>query len=75
MFLLIAILVILFNVLYVEYWKRFVKPNFQGKTIFITGASSGIGECLYYELAKHGAKKLILAARRETELKRVQKKC
>ncbi len=40
------------------------------KVIWITGASSGIGEALVYECAKHGAK-IILSARRVEELNRV----
>lgn len=44
------------------------------KVIWITGASSGIGEELAYQYAKKGAK-LILSARREDELKRVQTSC
>jgi short-subunit dehydrogenase len=44
---------------------------FTGKTIWITGASSGIGEALTRLLAKEGAK-LVLSSRRETELRRVQ---
>lgn len=44
--------------------------NFKDKVIWITGASSGIGEALALEFAKQEAR-LILSARREDELKRV----
>ncbi len=44
--------------------------NFKDKVVWITGASSGIGEELVYAFAKQGAK-IILSARRESELKRV----
>lgn len=46
----------------------------KGKVIWITGASSGIGEAITYELAKRG-NKLILSSRRKEELERVKGNC
>jgi NADP-dependent 3-hydroxy acid dehydrogenase YdfG len=46
-------------------------PNIQNKVVIITGASSGIGEATAKELASKGAK-LVLAARREDRLKKLQ---
>lgn len=46
----------------------------RGKVVWVTGASSGIGEELTYQLAKIGAL-LVISARREDELERVKKKC
>jgi len=48
--------------------------SFEGKIIWITGASSGIGEALAYEWSKLGAH-LILSARRENEMERVKTAC
>jgi short-subunit dehydrogenase len=48
--------------------------QFQDRRVWITGASSGIGEALAYAFHRAGAR-LILSARREDELKRVQRRC
>jgi len=48
--------------------------DFQGRRVWITGASSGIGEASALAFHQAGAK-LILSARREDELKRVQSAC
>lgn len=44
------------------------------KVVWITGASSGIGEALAYEFNKKGTN-VILSARREEELRRVKENC
>ena len=46
--------------------------NLNEKTIIVTGASSGIGECLSKKMAQKGAD-VVCAARREEELDRVVK--
>jgi len=52
-----------------------MKQNFFAeKVIWITGASSGIGEQLAYQLANQGAR-IILSSRRVEELERVKKEC
>ncbi|MEY2941684.1 MAG: hypothetical protein RJA67_1370 [Bacteroidota bacterium] len=48
--------------------------KFHNKVVWITGASSGIGEALAYAFAAEGAQ-LVLSARREEELQRVAKAC
>lgn len=46
-------------------------PFYKNKVVWVTGASSGIGEALVHELLKLGAL-VILSARRENELRRVE---
>ncbi|MEM9821903.1 MAG: SDR family oxidoreductase [Bacteroidota bacterium] len=48
--------------------------TYKDKVVWITGASSGIGEALSYQFAKEGSR-LILSARRKAELERVRAAC
>lgn len=48
--------------------------SFADRVIWVTGASSGIGEALASAFAADGAK-LVLSARRQTELERVKASC
>lgn len=52
----------------------YIKMDFKGKKIWITGASSGIGEALTYAFAAEGAH-LIISARNVAELERVKNNC
>ncbi|KAL3284582.1 hypothetical protein HHI36_018739 [Cryptolaemus montrouzieri] len=58
------------------FYEKFGKPigHLRGKVVFVTGASSGIGEYTAVALAKYGVK-LVLTARRKEELERVKKQC
>ncbi|XP_050406980.2 dehydrogenase/reductase SDR family member 7 isoform X2 [Patella vulgata] len=59
---------------YAQYMGTSTYTALAHKVVWITGASSGIGEYLAYELAQAGCK-LVLSARREDELNRVKKQC
>ena len=48
--------------------------SYKNKVVWITGASSGIGEALVYAFDKREAK-IIISARRENELERVKNNC
>ena len=54
--------------------QGFLDAQFQGKTVWITGASSGIGAQLALELSEHGAN-LILTARPSDRLSSVAAEC
>lgn len=54
------------------FFKREVVNSLPGKVVLITGASSGLGEALAHTFYLAGCK-VILAARRQEELERVQK--
>jgi short-subunit dehydrogenase len=48
--------------------------HYQDKVVWITGATSGIGEALAYEFARQGAR-LVLSARRADVLESVRQRC
>eukprot|EP01084_Bolivina_argentea_P278264 475290_1 len=55
------------------YRTKYKKKCFKGKTLWIVGASSGLGEYLVYESALNDAKCIIISSRRKDQLQRVAK--
>uniref|UniRef100_A0A1B0D7C8 Dehydrogenase n=2 Tax=Phlebotomus papatasi TaxID=29031 RepID=A0A1B0D7C8_PHLPP len=84
----ITLLTIIYYIINVALWltldcdvELFIKSKFgkklsslSGKVVWITGASSGIGQSLAHVLAANGAK-LVLTARRVPELEKVKEQC
>jgi len=68
----ITYIITYYNTAYIIYVC--IIASLKNKTVWITGASSGIGEELAYVLAKAGCK-LILSARRVAQLEQVKRKC
>ena len=66
-------IILILSFLLIKLKNFFIKINYQGKTIWITGASSGIGEFLSYEFARHGGH-VLLSGRNLKELQRVHEK-
>ncbi|XP_029316423.1 dehydrogenase/reductase SDR family member 7 [Cottoperca gobio] len=63
-----------FTLLWASLFGNRPENKLKGLVVWVTGASSGIGEELAYQLAKCGSH-LILSARREDELNRVKRCC
>jgi len=53
---------------------HFIIDSFKGKVVWITGASSGIGEQIALNLSKYGTK-LVLSARNKDKLYQVKNRC
>ncbi|XP_063296361.1 dehydrogenase/reductase SDR family member 7 [Pelobates fuscus] len=62
------------TLLWAELFGHSPESKLSGNVVWVTGASSGIGEELSYQLAKLGSR-LVLSARRENELLKVKQKC
>ena len=54
---------------------RVIRDFYEGKNVWIIGASSGIGEEMALQLSRAGCANLILSARHETRLQRVAQQC
>ncbi|XP_075803384.1 dehydrogenase/reductase SDR family member 7-like [Microtus pennsylvanicus] len=62
------------TLLWAEWLGRRPEQELTGKVVWVTGASSGIGEELALQLSKLGGS-LVLSARRAQELERVKRRC
>merc|ERR1719295_1123119 len=57
------------------YRRYYDSDGMRDKTVWVVGASSGIGEYLMYDLVKSGASRIIISARRKEQLDRVKAEC
>ena len=57
------------------YRRNYDSDGMRDKTVWIIGASSGIGEYMVYDLAKAGASRIIISSRRLEQLERVKAEC
>ena len=55
--------------------KDSTKVGLKGKTVFLTGATGGLGTALALQLAACGVKSLILSARQAAALEQVSQEC
>ena len=70
----LILLAIAYKIFELYRWKT-AKLSFAGKTVFITGGSSGIGEAITKRMIELGAQKVIIASRNVKEMERVKKEC
>jgi NADPH:quinone reductase-like Zn-dependent oxidoreductase len=61
MILLTIVILLIFYAVLAFVRRKIVKPNYNGQVIWITGASSGIGEYLAYEFNRLGGYVIISA--------------
>lgn len=62
------------SMLFSNFNLNYVIDSFKDKVVWITGASSGIGEHIALNLSKYGAK-LVLSARSKDKLYKVKNSC
>ena len=49
-------------------------PKFEGKSVLITGSSSGIGAAMCFEVARRGARRVVMLSRDSNGMERVRER-